>query len=194
MSPIHIATLLELWGNSKMSFEIGKAFNRGAEWICSSSAIYSIIRNPIITALLITTLSLIIIYMMYKKDLKGTSWRRGFKTGFWLIIGISALIFVHYYVLERSLRTSQVSQGVRNVIESIHHSATTGGGYAVYPETHIDHHDTIDEAGNVIPPEYTSSNGVPPNLPHRSSRPDNVAPRLKIDDLGLKDVVLTSVI
>jgi hypothetical protein len=55
------------------------------------------------------------------------------KTGFWLTFGVAILLFVHYYALEGAFRSASVQTGVRSVVDSIHHSATLGGGYAVYP-------------------------------------------------------------
>jgi hypothetical protein len=116
-----------------MPFEIGKAFNGGAEWVCGSALVFKAMSNPVLTALLMTALALVILYAMYREELKAAGWRRGAKTGFWLLVGISALVFVHYYALQRHLQTAYVSQGVRTVMESIHHSAAVGGGYAVRP-------------------------------------------------------------
>jgi len=161
-----------------MPFELGEAFNGGAEWVCASSAVYGALRNPVFTALLITALALIAVHAVYREALKGAGWRRGLKAGFWLVIGVSALVFVHYYALERSLQNSHASQGVRTVVESIHHSATTGGGYAVYPGAF----------GREDPAGLKPS---PP--PRRCSRPDNVAPAPGAG-LGLEEVVLTSVV
>ena len=178
-----------------MSFEIGKTFNGGAEWLCGSSLVYGTLRNPVVTALLITALALIIIYVMYKEDLKGTGWRRGVKTGFWVAIGVSALVFVHYYALERSMRKGNASQGVRDVMASIHHSATATKGYSVLggdhdedgsprrrPAADDDSGDDEDSSGE----EAAAPRGAP------RRRADNVAGTSAMDELGLQRVVLTS--
>lgn len=176
-----------------MSFEIGKTINGGAEWLCGSSFIFGTLSNPVFTALLITALALIIVHVMYKDDLKGTGWRRGLKTGIWLAIGVSALVFIHYYALERHLRKGHASQGVRDVMASIHHSATTGGGYSVYSGP-------APAAGSYRDEEEddSSAGGGAPRPPR--PRPDNVGqpgPTFArgtgaMDELGLERVVLTS--
>jgi hypothetical protein len=173
-----------------MSFEIGKTINGGVEWLCGSSLIYRTLSNPVFTALLITAMALITIHVMYKEDLKGTGWRRGLKTGIWLAIGASALVFVHYYALERHLRKGNAAQGVRDVLASIHHSATTGGGYSVYSGPAAGAY--RDEAD---PSDGREAGGSPPR-----PRPDNVgtpSPAFAkgtgaMDELGLERVVLTS--
>jgi hypothetical protein len=114
-----------------MAFEVGETVNRCAEWVCSSPFVYGTLSNPVVTALLITAMALAVIYAMYRDDLEDTGWRLGVKTAIWLAVGTSALIYAHYYALERRLRKKSSSQGVRDVMASIHHSASTGGGYAV---------------------------------------------------------------
>ncbi len=116
-----------------MPFEVGDVFNQGAGWISQSSLVFGVIRNPIFTSLLITAFALVIIHAMYGWDLKKTGWRRSFKVGFWLLLSVSTLIFVHYYALERHLLHSMAPEGVRNIVRSIHHSVVSGGGYPVYP-------------------------------------------------------------
>ena len=175
-----------------MSFEIGKTINGGAEWLCGSSLIFGTLSNPVFTALLTTALALIIIHVMYKDDLKGTGWRRGLKTGIWLAIGVSALVFIHYYALERRLRKGHASQGVRDVMASIHHSAATGGGYSVYSGP-------APAAGGYRDEDDDASAGGGAPRPPRP-RPDVVGPpgpafargMGAMDELGLERVVLTS--
>lgn len=186
-----------------MTFEIGSAFNGGAEWLCGSSAVYGIVKNPVFTALLITALALVVIYSTYKSELKGTGWRRGVKTAFWLAILVSGAVFVHYYALEHALQTSHVSQGVRTVVDSIHHSATTGGGYAVYP-TGQDDADEMETARSPPParsPPLAASPLSPAKMatpPKIRGRPDNVGANVNdagvndVTDLGLEEVVLVS--
>lgn len=171
-----------------MPFEIGKTINRGAEWLCDSSLIFGTLSNPVCTALLITALALIIIYVIYKESLKGTGWRRGVKAGIWVAIGVSALVFIHYYALERHLRKSHASQGVRDVMASIHHSAATGGGYSVYSGA------TAAPAADADADD-DSGGGDAPRLAR--SCPDVVGPTLSsgmgaMDELGLQRVVLAS--
>ena len=176
-----------------MSFEIGKTINGGAEWLCGSSLIFGTLSNPVFTALLITALALIIIHVMYKDDLEGTGWRRGLKTGIWMAIGVSALVFVHYYALERRLRKGHASQGVRDVMASIHHSAKTGGGYSVHtPVAAASAGAAYDDAAG------DSEEDAAPRAARQ--RPDNVgrpgpasaSGTGAMDELGLERVVLAS--
>lgn len=148
-----------------MAFELGEVFNRGADWICGLSGVFAIINNPIFIALLITGLALVIIYAVFRENLKGAGWRRGLKAGFWLTIGVSVLVFVHYYALERCLRNAHASQGIRSVVDSINYSASIGGGHSVYPAT---------DSGGLAP--ATGGDADPTG----------------IDDLGLEEFVLRS--
>jgi len=163
-----------------MPIELGKAFNGGAEWVCGSSAVFGVMRNPVFTALLITVIALVIIYAIYRQELQRTGWRRGFRAGFWLFLGVSALVFVHYYALEHHLQKSHASEGVRNVVASIHHSATTGGGYAVNP------------GGEDDDPPPRPAVG-PSTLRRRADNIDKADSNMP-DDLKLEQVVLVSAV
>jgi hypothetical protein len=204
-----------------MAFEIGKTFNGGAEWLCNSTLVYGTLRNPVVTALLITALALTIIYVMYKEDLKGSGWRRGAKAGIWLTIGVSALVFVHYYALERSMRKGESSRGVRDTMASIHHSASATRGYPVLggdfasefasdmlvPQTNTSDFASDDDAGDGNTTtrrsayEAASDEGAAPQQNFKQ-RPNNVmsshvdAARgvhtSAMEELGLQRVVLSS--
>lgn len=113
--------------------ELAKVFNGGAEWVCGSSLAFGLLRNPVYTALLITALALVIIFAFLRPLKSHVGWRLGVKTGFWLLLAVSAVTFAHYYALEHHLRQASAQRGVREVVASIHHTATTGGGYQVYP-------------------------------------------------------------
>ncbi|GFR88140.1 hypothetical protein ElyMa_002510000 [Elysia marginata] len=166
-----------------MAFEIGKTLNSGAEWLCGSALIFKTLSNPFFAALLITTLALIIVYGVYKDVIKGTGWRRGLKTGIWMAIGVSALVFIHYYALERFLRKDRASQGVRDVMASIHHSATTGGGYSVYTTPPL-------ESGIENPPR---AYGRPDNVGVPDSEFTKVDPSShELDELDLQPAILSS--
>jgi hypothetical protein len=200
-----------------MAFEIGKTFNGGAEWLCNSTLVYGTLRNPVVTALLITALALTIIYVMYKEDLKGSGWRRGAKAGIWLTIGVSALVFAHYYALERSMRKGESSRGVRDTMASIHHSASAAKGYPVLGgdfasdfASDMSNH-TSDDAGDDAGDgntmtrrsayEAASGEGVAPQQNFKQ-RPDNVMSNhvdaasgvhtSAMEELGLQRVVLSS--
>ena len=156
-----------------MPFELGKALNGGAEWVCGSAAVFGALRNPVVTALLMAALALVVVHALFRAELKDVGWRRNAKAGFWLLVGVSALVFVHYYALQRHLQTECASQGMRTMLASIHHSAAVGGGYAV-----------------LAPGGGGPDGGAPP--PRRL--PDNVEP-LELEDAGLlelEDVVLSS--
>lgn len=179
-----------------MPFELGSAFNGGAEWVCGSSAVFGILRNPVLTALLITALALIIIYAMFKDEIRQSGWRKGFKAGFWLLIGISALVFVHYYALERSLKKNAASQGIRRVMDSIHHSAAVGGGYSVLGDVLDGAPDDADlSVNNVTSADADLPAVADKSAPKSRARADNLtAVDLSIDAAGLdlKPAVLAS--
>jgi hypothetical protein len=162
-----------------MPFEIGEVLNQGAGWIGQSPLVFGVIRNPVLTALLLTALALVIIHAMYGWDLKKTGWRRSFKVGFWLLLSASALLFVHYYALERHLLNSLAPEGVRNIVRSIHHSVASGGGYPVYPSA-----DDFMDLNPTAGPDVADSPGA-------SDSPRAAGPG-DTDPLDLPKIFLTS--
>jgi len=169
-----------------MPFEVGKSFNSGAEWLCGAPLVYGTLRNPVATALLITALALIIVYVVYREDLRGTGWRLGAKSAVWLTFGVSALVFVHYHALGRSLSQGNASQGVRDVVNSIHHSVSAEGGYSVLGGSPHQPHPRPPPPPCPLPP--------PPPSPQSEAvggapRPDNIA---AFDELRLERVILAT--
>jgi hypothetical protein len=114
-----------------MPFELGGALRGGAEWTCGSPLLYGVLRNPVFTAALITALALVIIFALYRAELKRSGWQLGVKTAFWVLVATSAVVFVHYYALEKYFSKEHSNRGVREVVGSIHASAVGGGGYRV---------------------------------------------------------------
>ena len=104
--------------------------------ICSSKLSFNILRNPVYTSLLITALALIVIYTLYRSDFKEGGWRLGIKTGFWLLIVVSAVMYVHYYALSRHMDEEHSQKGIRDVVSSVTEAANfqrvNGGGYSTY--------------------------------------------------------------
>ena len=134
-------------------FELGKTFHGAAEWFCSSSLAFKVLRNPVMTSLLITVIALVIIFAFLKVD--STSKRQfRLKTGFWLLMAVSAVTFLHYYALARHLRQSTNQKGVRDIIDSIHLSGTTGGGYQVLSgdPNSLDSLDSLDSLNRLDAP------------------------------------------
>ena len=112
-----------------MPFEVGQVVNGAAEWVCGSSIVYGVLRNPIITALLITALAMIIIFTVLNpgKTKNAPRWQTNLRCGIYLFLGISAIMFVHYYALGRSLRSDASQKGIRDVVNQVHFAQ--GGGY-----------------------------------------------------------------
>jgi len=118
-----------------MGFDFGSAINGGAEWVCRSDLGNRVIRNPIITALLITALCLIIIYAVYQGEFREAGWRRALRVGIYIGFCVTLLLFVHYYALRRSVEDEHAQKGVRSVVDSVHqnYSGAGAGAHKVNP-------------------------------------------------------------
>jgi len=173
-----------------MTFEVGKTFNAGAGWVCSSPIVYNTLSNPVITALLITALTMIIVYAMNAEALKETPWRRRIKTGLWVLLAVSGGVFVHYYAMRRHAQETSGNKGLQSVMESIHQSSAIGT--ARFPvelgQAYTGSYETLEDGG-----------GEAQAPPPAARREDNVGggePGIgELEaELGLRDVTLESTV
>lgn len=116
-----------------MPFELGATARGGAEWACRRPTLYGVLRNPVFTAALLTALALVIVFALYRSELRKSGWQLGLKTGVWLLIATSAVVYAHYYALGKSLAQEQDQKGVREVVGGVYAAAVGGGGYQVAP-------------------------------------------------------------
>lgn len=105
--------------------EVGQVINGAAEWVCGGRFIYGILRNPVVTALLVTVLAMVVIFAMHRPT---CGWQTAVRGGVYLFLGVSALMYVHYYALGRALRSEDAQKGIRDVVAAVHHA----GGTVVY--------------------------------------------------------------
>jgi hypothetical protein len=116
-----------------MPFELGATARGGAEWACRRPTLYGVLRNPVFTAALLTALALVIVFALYRTELRKSGWQLGLKTGVWLLIATSAVVYAHYYALGKWLAQEQDQKGVREVVGGVYAAAVGGGGYQVAP-------------------------------------------------------------
>lgn len=107
-----------------MPIELGSSLNGAADWVCGSPVVYGALKNPIVTALIITVIALIVVFVVFRRELDGVGWRRGLKAGLWVMFAVSALVFVHYYALGRATRRSSQQQVMSDVADELHDHAT----------------------------------------------------------------------
>jgi uncharacterized membrane protein YgcG len=114
-----------------MAFSANGALRGGAEWACRQGAVYAVLRNPVVTGLLLTAVTLVILFAVFRRELAEAPWELKTKTGVWVLLATSLLLYVHYYALERCHAERAAQGGVRGVVAAVHQSATGGGGYAI---------------------------------------------------------------
>ncbi len=115
-----------------MSLDLHSVFTGGAEAVCSSPLFNRIVQNPVTVSLVITVIVLAIVCACHRAAADEVSYA---KMGVWVLFGVSAMVFVHYYALRRSLQRTSTSEGLRTAATAIHQAAAVGGGYAVAPLT-----------------------------------------------------------
>jgi hypothetical protein len=110
-----------------MPLEFGSLFNSCSEWISNNRLVNKVIGNPLFTALLVTALAMIVVWSLYKQELKDTGKKRALRAFIYVSFAVSALLFVHYYIVTRNLERDIQRRGVREVFQSVHASAEMKG-------------------------------------------------------------------
>jgi len=110
------------------SFDIGKFTNDTAKWVVSSPATVTFTSNAIYMSLLLTILALFIIsYISNSKN-------RYVKTGFYLLIVNSIIIFIHHYSLSARLSEQYKPQPVPPAEVPEEYKLTPTLGRGEYPQ------------------------------------------------------------
>jgi hypothetical protein len=102
-----------------MPFDVGSAINSAADWLCGSALVKGIVSNPIFTALLLTSIAIVIILGMYYREFRAGGKKKMLRMTIYLLGMIAAVVFVHHYAVERCIRTDAAQKGVREVFQGI---------------------------------------------------------------------------
>ena len=170
-----------------MPLEVGSVVNSCAECVASNRLICKVLGNPLFTALLVTALAMVIIWSLYKEELRDTKRKRALKAFIYVSFAVSVLLFVHYYIIRRSLDREFQREGVREVFASVHTSAELKGSEGAKGIA------GVTGAGDALEfcPEGTKSQkaGPPAAAAAETSEtpPDNIAP----DELDFEEVALS---
>lgn len=102
-----------------MGFDISHTLDRVASWLCSSSIINAVISNPIFTALLITALAVVVIMGVLHYSVRNSGWKRIARMSIYLLLVVSAVVFVHHYAVLNRTKTETMMQNSRDVFQSL---------------------------------------------------------------------------
>lgn len=111
-----------------MGFDVSHALDGAASWLCSSRLVSKIISNPIFTALLITALAMVVIMGVYHYCMRQGGWKKTVRMAIYLMMVISAVVFVHHYAVMARARNESLQAGVRSVFKSISDQGVSGSG------------------------------------------------------------------
>lgn len=141
-----------------MGLDLGSVFDSTASWLCSSRIVNRVISNPIFTALLITALAVVILMGVFHYCMKKAGWKRIARMSIYLLLVVSAVVFVHHYAVLHRMKADSLQQGVRSVFQSITDAQASGvdGGsnYPVLPPS-----GTTVGAGDVSQPAAYDGGG-----------------------------------
>ena len=111
------------------------------------------IKNPFIISLLITVLALIIFYAINSSKMVDQDLRDKIKSGFWLLIAVTILTSVHFFVVKKYFLSNSVTQNLQDSVNLISNvSASTD----VYDES-------IKKIQNTIPMPVNAQRSDPSN-------------------------------
>lgn len=77
------------------------------------------IKNPFIISLLITVLALIIFYAINSSKMVDQDLRDKIKSGFWLLIAVTILTSVHFFVVKKYFLSNSVTQNLQDSVNLI---------------------------------------------------------------------------
>lgn len=83
----------------------------------------NVIRNPFIISLLITVLALIIFYTINSSKMIDQKVQDKIKSGFWLLIAITILTSLHFFVVKKYLSFNSVTQNLQDNVHMISHAS-----------------------------------------------------------------------
>lgn len=150
-----------------MPLEFGNVVNSCASFVAGNKFIGKVLGNPLFTALLVTALAMIILWVLYKEELKDTGKKRALRTFIYIAFATTALLFVHFYIVRKSLECEVQRQGINQVFQSIQTSAEMKGREGA--------RQIIEGAGLSSPPKPVQIIGAaePENT---TELPDNIEP------------------
>ena len=144
-----------------MGLNLASVFDNAASWLCSSRIVNRVISNPIFTALLITALAVVILMGVFHYCVKKAGWKRIARMSIYLLLVVSAVVFVHHYAVMHRMKADSLQQGVRSVFQSItdaHGSGIDGGSN--YPVLAPSGAPSVG-AGDVSQPVYDGGGDAP---------------------------------
>ena len=77
------------------------------------------IKNPFIISLLITVLALIIFYAINSSKMADQDLRDKIKSGFWLLIAVTILTSIHFFVVKKYFLSNSVTQNLQDSVNLI---------------------------------------------------------------------------
>ena len=96
---------------------MGFSLNEFLNDIVNSNRVNAVFNNPIYTAILIVVIVLIIIFFMFRSVVENSFWTLLFKTGFYILFPIMAVVFIHYKNLDREYESKYENKALTKAVE-----------------------------------------------------------------------------
>lgn len=116
---------------------MGFSLTSFANDIANSTSLASIFNNPIYTALIIVAIVLLIIFVMFRGEVEDSEysfWTLLFRSGFYLILPIMGVVFIHYKNTEREFEQKYENKVLTKTVENAVEKNVLGRGEEIDKE------------------------------------------------------------
>ena len=102
-----------------MLFDIGAASDQCSAWLTRSKPIRAVIRNPFITALVVTALVFAILYALIGAPIRSTRWQTLLRGAIYSVIAVTLVMVAHNYVTACDARERTRDSAAANILAGI---------------------------------------------------------------------------
>jgi cell division protein FtsL len=108
------------------TFELGASINKMADWVCNSSLMQNTCNNPIMVALILTSIIAIIIIGVFKS--KVTNHKKLIvRSMIYILISAIIVIFIHNYAISQRIESRVQNKQITDLFENLS-TPKTGAG------------------------------------------------------------------
>lgn len=102
-----------------MLFDIGDASDQCSAWLAKSKPLRAVIRNPFVTALLVTAIVFAVLYALLGAPLVTARWQTILRAAIYSLIAVTLVMVVHNYVTACDVRERTRDAASANILAGI---------------------------------------------------------------------------
>lgn len=102
-----------------MPYDLGSSVNAAAEWVYKAPLVRGVVTNPVFTALLLTSLMVVILLSLYRDALTAGGTKLAVRAVLYGFLSALAVFFIHHYAVTAIAQEDCRQQGIREAFGSI---------------------------------------------------------------------------